>query len=97
MEAMASGCYCLSHRWRGSEELLPQENLYYTDIELREKILQYCSISEKEKLRQKMRMRSFAEKNFDINQTIKQVVQTVDDVAEAITRKQNFKITGFTR
>ncbi|HMN29574.1 MAG TPA: glycosyltransferase family 4 protein, partial [Caldilineaceae bacterium] len=23
MEAMASGCYCLSHRWEGAEELLP--------------------------------------------------------------------------
>ena len=52
MEAMASGCYCLSHRWRGADELLPQEYLYFTDTELREKILQYCVTSEEKKLEQ---------------------------------------------
>jgi glycosyltransferase involved in cell wall biosynthesis len=87
MEAMASGCYCLAHRWRGADELLPQENLYYTDSELRDKILQYCAVSDAEKAEQKKRMRTLAEKNFDINQTIKQVVQTVEDVAETTVRK----------
>lgn len=87
MEAMASGCYCLSHRWRGAEELLPSEYLYYTDTELQDKILQYCAISDEEKIEQKKRMRTLAENNFDINQTIKQVVQVVEDVAEATSRK----------
>ncbi len=82
MEAMASGCYCLAHRWRGADELLPQEYLYFTDTELRNKILQYCETSDAEKTEQKKRLRAFAQKNFDINQTIRQVVQTIDDVAE---------------
>ena len=66
MEAMASGCYCLAHRWRGADELLPQEYLYFTDTELRNKILQYCETSDAEKTEQKKRLRAFAQKKFDI-------------------------------
>ena len=88
MEAMASGCYCLAHRWRGADELLPQECLYFTDTELRKKILQYCEASEVEKLEQQKRMRTLAQDNFDINQTIRQVIQAIDDVAENIALKK---------
>jgi glycosyltransferase involved in cell wall biosynthesis len=84
MEAMASGCYCLAHHWRGAEELLPPKYLYYTDTELRDKILQYCKISDTEKLEQKKCMRTLAQENFDIKQTIKQVVGAVDEVAATI-------------
>jgi glycosyltransferase involved in cell wall biosynthesis len=34
MEAIASGCYCVSHWWDGADELLPEGDLYYTDREL---------------------------------------------------------------
>ncbi len=87
MEAMASGCYCLAHRWRGADELLPQENLYFTEVELRKKILEYCETSDVEKLEQKKRMRLLAEENFDINHTVRQVVQAIDDVAESMPLK----------
>jgi glycosyltransferase involved in cell wall biosynthesis len=85
MEAMASGCYCLSHRWRGSDELLPPENLYYTDNELQKLILQYYASSSAEKSFQRQRMRSLAEEKFDINHTIRQVTQAIDDVAKSLT------------
>ena len=81
MEAMASGCYCLSHHWRGAEELLPSDYLFYTNTELQVKILQYCNLSDAQKLEQKKCMRELAKEKFDINQTIKQVVSTVDEVA----------------
>lgn len=84
MEAMASGCYCLSHRWRGAVELLPQEYLYYTDKELLELILQFYNASSEEKSIQKQRMRALAEERFDINQTIRQVTQVIDEVAGII-------------
>jgi hypothetical protein len=38
MEAVASGCYCLSHDWDGADELLPAENLYLTDSQLRQSV-----------------------------------------------------------
>ena len=88
MEAMASGCYCLAHHWRGAEELLPAEYLYYTDAELMDKILQYCKISDIEKLKQKKYMRAHAQENFDIKQTIKQVVGAVDEVAASMSIKK---------
>jgi len=82
MEAMASGCYCLSHRWDGAEELLPQENLFYTSAELQKKILRYCEIPETEKQEQRACMRAIACDKFDINQTIAQVLQVVEEVGE---------------
>lgn len=90
MEAMASGCYCLAHHWRGAEELLPQKYLYYTDAELKEKILQYYETSDTEKLEQKKIMRVLAQGNFDIRKTIKQVVGAVDEVAESITSGKKY-------
>jgi glycosyltransferase involved in cell wall biosynthesis len=80
MEAMASGCYCLSHLWRGADELLPEEYLFFTDADLKEKILQYCIMSEAERETQKKRMRILAEERFDINQTIRQIIHAVDEV-----------------
>jgi glycosyltransferase involved in cell wall biosynthesis len=49
MEAMASGCYCLSHWWDGADELLPVSNLYFTDQELIEKLVEYIRLPDDEK------------------------------------------------
>ena len=49
MEAMASGCYCLSHHWDGAEELLPYGNLFYTNSELKELLIRYADTTESEK------------------------------------------------
>ena len=48
MEAMASGCYCLSYFWGGADELLPQENLFITNIEMADKIRSYAELNENE-------------------------------------------------
>jgi glycosyltransferase involved in cell wall biosynthesis len=66
MEAMASGCFCLSHNWHGADELLPGEYLYITNTELQNKILEYCDFSEEEKQLQKEKMRAHVFENFDI-------------------------------
>lgn len=81
MEAMASGCYCLSHRWDGAEELLPNENLFYTSNELQEKILHYCAIPETQKQEQRSRMRVIACAQFDIEQTKLQIYQAIEEIA----------------
>jgi glycosyltransferase involved in cell wall biosynthesis len=46
MEAMATGCYVLSHHWRGADELVPADHLYLTDNQLQAKILEYCALPE---------------------------------------------------
>lgn len=80
MEAMASGCYCLSHRWDGAEELLPQENLFFTNRELETKILQYCALPAMEKQKQRAQMRDHACAEFDIEVTKQQIRTVIDEV-----------------
>jgi len=80
MEAMASGCYCLAHCWDGADELLPEENLFFTNGELQEKILNYCDILESERQRIIEQMRTLAVEKFDINQTKTQIRQILEEV-----------------
>jgi glycosyltransferase involved in cell wall biosynthesis len=81
MEALASGCYTLSHRWDGAEELLPETQLYYTGRELRQKIAEYAQLPEMVRQQEKEKMRSWAYQKFDINQTITDIRQVIDEVA----------------
>lgn len=69
IEAMASGCYCLSHFWAGAEETLPAENLFATEAELQRKISDYADQQEVERERQQNLMRAIACEKFDIEQT----------------------------
>lgn len=82
MEAMASGCYTLSHRWEGAEELLPEANLYYTGSELRQKILEYSAADEAEKLRRRQALRLIVCEKFDIHQIKVQIRQLVEQVGQ---------------
>ncbi|MBW7886645.1 MAG: glycosyltransferase family 4 protein [Caldilineaceae bacterium] len=81
MEAMASGCFCLSHRWHGAEELVPAENLFLTTREMQEKILAFCALPESEKQAQRAAMRQLACERFDIRKTIAEIGQVIEDVA----------------
>jgi glycosyltransferase involved in cell wall biosynthesis len=81
LEAMASGCYCLSHHWDGANELLPPNNLFYTSSELIEKILNYSNLSDNEKLMQKKTIHDIAYEKFDIRKTITQISQVIDEVS----------------
>lgn len=73
MEAMASGCYTLSHYWEGADELLPANYLYMTGTELQEKILAFSELPEFRKEQERARMRSLAEKTFDVDKVKSQV------------------------
>jgi glycosyltransferase involved in cell wall biosynthesis len=79
IEAMASGCYCLSHAWDGADELLPESNLYLTDRQLQSKILAYCEASAAVKQEKQSLMRSIVHDKFDINQTKAKVRQLIED------------------
>jgi glycosyltransferase involved in cell wall biosynthesis len=83
MEAMASGCFTLSHRWEGADELLPEENLFYTGAELRQKILDYSHTDEAEKLRRRQALRAIVCEKFDIRQIKVQIRQLVEEVGQA--------------
>ena len=80
MEAMASGCYCLSHHWDGADELLPAENLFFTNCELEERILRYCRAPAEEKAQLKANMRSIVSEKFNVDRTKIQIRQIIEDV-----------------
>ncbi|MCB0158088.1 MAG: glycosyltransferase family 4 protein [Caldilineaceae bacterium] len=80
MEAMASGCYCLSHAWFGADELLPAANLFVTGGELQAKILRYCDMTEAERQRERAHMRAIACREFDVEDVKVQLRAVLDEV-----------------
>jgi glycosyltransferase involved in cell wall biosynthesis len=78
IEAMASGCYCLSHAWDGADELLPADYLFLTNEKLKSQILNYCELPEAKKQEQKKYMRSLATQNFDVEKTKRQIRNLVE-------------------
>jgi len=79
IEAMASGCYCLSHFWDGAEEMIPSGNLYVTESELLQKIIAYSRKPEAEKQSCQAQMRSIACEKFDIERTKVQIRQIIEE------------------
>lgn len=78
LEAMASGCYCLSHHWAGAEEMLPPENLYITEAELLEKIIAYYKMLPVEKQNAQKKLRANACEKFNIERTKAEIRQIID-------------------
>jgi glycosyltransferase involved in cell wall biosynthesis len=83
MEAMASGCYTLSHRWEGAEELLPGDCLYFTESELLCNIRRYCELPEDARDEQRARMRSIAATRFNIAVNAPRIAQLIDDAVSS--------------
>jgi len=66
LEAMATGCYSLSHMWDGADEVLPAENLFLTDRDLRTKLSAYWDMSDEQRRARGCEMRRIAEAKFDL-------------------------------
>ncbi len=82
MEAMASGCYCLSHCWDGAEEMLPPENIFTTDGDLRAKLLAYAQLDENRKAQARASLRRIAEERFDERRMVEQIVNVIEALGE---------------
>lgn len=83
MEAIASGCYCLSHWWDGADELLPSENLFHTERELGQKIIEYSEVAEAERQARCERLRERVRDQFDVNKTKVQIREVVEHSARS--------------
>ncbi len=86
MEAIASGCYCLSHAWEGADELLPAEDLYLTDDELVEKILAYANCSPHQRQLKQAAQLQRVQERFDMDGVKVQVRQLVEEVGSSWKR-----------
>jgi glycosyltransferase involved in cell wall biosynthesis len=80
IEAMASGCYCLSHCWAGSEEALPAENLFVTSRELLDKIVGFANLHDVERQRKQSSMRAITCEKFDIEQTKAKIRNVIEQI-----------------
>ncbi|HZD10503.1 MAG TPA: glycosyltransferase family 4 protein [Candidatus Binatia bacterium] len=83
MEAIASGCFCLSHLWDGADELLPAEDLYFTDSQLQAKILEYCQATEAERRGRQRQQYDIVCERFNVDLTKVQIRQLLESVAAA--------------
>jgi glycosyltransferase involved in cell wall biosynthesis len=83
LEAMASGCYCLSHYWDGADELLPEANLFYTNGELVQRLLDYAALSELGKSDARANMRAIVCERFDVDATRVRIREVVEEAAAA--------------
>jgi glycosyltransferase involved in cell wall biosynthesis len=86
MEAIATGCYCLSHWWDGADELLPNQNLYYSDQELMQKISAYCDASEVERQEMIDALMALVRERFDVANTKVQIREIVEEVGNHYLR-----------
>ncbi len=79
MEAMATGCCVLSHRWHGADELVPLENLYLTDSELAARLAAYLALPPAAKQAAAQAMRQRARDLFDVYDKIPRINRVIDD------------------
>lgn len=83
MEAMSSGCYCLSHHWKGVDEMLSEQYLFWDDASLIEKVLAYIGLPDVEKQKLRAEMRGAACDKFDIEKTKKTIRSVIESVGQA--------------
>ena len=81
MEAMASGCYCLSHQWDGADELMPVENLFYTNTQLKDLLIRYADLPEPEKQATRSRLRAMIGERFNVDVTKQQIRRVIEETA----------------
>ncbi|MEM9773165.1 MAG: glycosyltransferase family 4 protein [Chloroflexota bacterium] len=81
LEAMSTGRLVFSHFWRGADEMLPKEYLYFTNGQLAELLIEYDSASIDQKESQSKWMRDRVITLFNIQSKKVEVRKLVESVA----------------
>jgi glycosyltransferase involved in cell wall biosynthesis len=81
LEAMASGCYALSHHWDGADELLPAANLYYTNSELVQQLLRHAEKGDAERAHDRDWMRRTVCEGFNVDVTKVAIRRVIEEAA----------------
>jgi glycosyltransferase involved in cell wall biosynthesis len=82
MEAIACGCYCLSHRWDGADEFYPETSLFFTDRELVERILAYSELTNADRMARIAGLQEIVRARHDIARTKIQIREVVEEVGD---------------
>lgn len=85
LEAIASGCYCLAHRWPGAEEMLAEQHLYLTDRELEAKIVGYFDLDESKRVQLRAAQRDRVLERFTIDRTASRIREIIEEVGSGRT------------
>ncbi len=83
LEAMASGCFCLSHHWEGAEEALPAANLFFTQSQLLEKVAAHAALPEGARQAARAEMRRISEVGFSLERSRDELCAAIDAAAAA--------------
>ncbi len=78
MEAIATGRYCLAHAWEGASELLPPEDLFYSERELIGLIKYYIELSDADQAARRAKQRARVLEHFDVDKTKAQIRQVIE-------------------
>ena len=85
MEAIASGCYAVSHRWEGCDDLFPIEDTFVTQAEFEAVMLNYLSAAPDTRTLQRQRQLARVTEICDMRRVSQQIadvlVQTASEVA----------------
>lgn len=81
VEAMAAGCYCLSHFWDGAEEILPEEYIYSTEGELVQKLIDYYCMVEEKRREHLAYLRSIAVEKYNLMQSGEKYREVLENAA----------------
>lgn len=81
LEAIASGCYSLSHFWDGADELMPADTLYFGEAELVERILCYADMPEAERERRRLALQQAVAARNDVDKTKREIRELIEAVA----------------
>lgn len=82
IEAMASGCHCLSHNWEGADELFSESNLFFTANELQDRILHYAGLTETGRKIVRLEAYSNVREKFNVDRTKIQIQNLIECVAQ---------------
>lgn len=66
MEAIASGCYTISHFWDGCEDMIDSQHIFVTDREMNDLIQRYCDACVEEQALVREQQRAIIERKCDI-------------------------------
>lgn len=83
LEAIASGCYSLSHFWDGADELMPADTLYFGEAELVERILCYADMPETERERRRQALRQVVASRNDVDKTKREIRELIEAIASS--------------
>lgn len=78
VEAMMCGCYPLINCWRGAENYYPKENVFKTQRELVDKILEWQNLKVKEKRKLSQDMRDWALERYDAAEIADRMIQEIE-------------------